>query len=349
MSPGRGKHACSFQGGAVLAIARASTRDLWRVTTRALYEGRDACTASPSITMATRSVALCRPVWQAHGPLAFSWTAAQSSRSKRTVTHSGPHERERPAGGDALTYNVKIDLTPSGCPSAIIGRPTTCTWRGPHQPRPAAAAGVPAAPGARHAGSPEPHTPRGGARRLPAGDRRWRDAARAAQLQRHLRRGAARPAGAGGADRTMRAGLEHHLCLTYGDDRAELRALAGLLGLEALEPTRRRCRRGPKTEDGLCRCGAWGAHACRLPGRHGTILADVPPAIHPATTSIIACSCQAFWLAGAARLTGQDGRLELHALPRDPDRRWPVRCVQGRHANDDHARLDAAGSAPARR
>jgi hypothetical protein len=35
----------------------------------------------------------------------------------------------------------------------------------------------------------------------------------------------------------MRAGLEHHLCLAYGDDRAELRALAGLLGLEALELT----------------------------------------------------------------------------------------------------------------
>jgi L-fucose isomerase-like protein len=38
-------------------------------------------------------------------------------------------------------------------------------------------------------------------------------------------------------DTVMRAGLEHHLCLAYGDYRAELRALAGLLGLEALELT----------------------------------------------------------------------------------------------------------------
>lgn len=36
-------------------------------------------------------------------------------------------------------------------------------------------------------------------------------------------------------DTVMREGLEHHLCLVYGDYRAELRALAGLLGLDLVE------------------------------------------------------------------------------------------------------------------
>lgn len=36
-------------------------------------------------------------------------------------------------------------------------------------------------------------------------------------------------------DTVMREGLEHHLCLVYGDFRAELRALARLVGLEVLE------------------------------------------------------------------------------------------------------------------
>lgn len=37
--------------------------------------------------------------------------------------------------------------------------------------------------------------------------------------------------------RMMHAGLEHHLCLTYGDCRAELRAFAALVGLPLLELT----------------------------------------------------------------------------------------------------------------
>lgn len=36
-------------------------------------------------------------------------------------------------------------------------------------------------------------------------------------------------------DTVMRAGLEHHICIVYGDYRAELRALAGLLGVEVLD------------------------------------------------------------------------------------------------------------------
>lgn len=36
-------------------------------------------------------------------------------------------------------------------------------------------------------------------------------------------------------DTVMREGLEHHLCLVYGDYRAELRALASLVGLAVLE------------------------------------------------------------------------------------------------------------------
>jgi hypothetical protein len=35
----------------------------------------------------------------------------------------------------------------------------------------------------------------------------------------------------------MRNGMEHHLCLTYGDCRAELRAFASLVGLPLLELT----------------------------------------------------------------------------------------------------------------
>lgn len=38
-------------------------------------------------------------------------------------------------------------------------------------------------------------------------------------------------------DTIMREGLEHHICLVYGDYRAELRALAGLLGLSVVELT----------------------------------------------------------------------------------------------------------------
>jgi L-fucose isomerase-like protein len=40
-------------------------------------------------------------------------------------------------------------------------------------------------------------------------------------------------------DMIMRAGLDHHISLTYGDYTDELRALAGMLGLPVLELTRK--------------------------------------------------------------------------------------------------------------
>jgi hypothetical protein len=38
-------------------------------------------------------------------------------------------------------------------------------------------------------------------------------------------------------DTIMRRGIEHHLCLTYGDVRAELAAFAQLVGLPLVELT----------------------------------------------------------------------------------------------------------------